>query len=65
MTTKIANTLEKQVRLMHSTAYFRLQNGCPEMIFENGYEGGSCYVVGSVELRKIVSEIEQLLSSVE
>lgn len=51
-----------ELRLKHSTAYFRILDGQPEMILEHGCDNGGCFVVGEIELRKILKEIERVLA---
>jgi len=52
---------EVSLRLRHSTAYFRVWDGGPEMLLEHGCDGGAAYVVGREELKAVAEQIRLLL----
>ena len=52
---------DASIRLRHSTAYFRMFEGRPELLIENGSDDGPCYVVGRDELQAVAEQIQLFL----
>lgn len=56
---------EVTVRLNHAVAVFRVWEGQPELLLDNGSGDGPYFVVGRAELEKVAQQIAQLLAKVE
>jgi hypothetical protein len=52
---------KKTLSLQHATAYFRIFDGKPEMLLENGSQDGPAYVIGRAELEAVAEQIGLLL----
>lgn len=52
---------EKELKLHHSTAFFRTFDGQPEMLLVHGCDGGAAYIIGAQELEAVAEQIRLLL----
>ena len=52
---------ETALMLAHSTAYFRVWNGQPEMLLQHGCDAGAAYIVGRAELEAVAEQLRLLL----
>ena len=50
-----------KLRLTHSTTYFRVWDGQPEMLIEHGCDSGAVYIVGRAELEAVAEKLRGLL----
>lgn len=59
----MTTAIETELRLTHSTAYFRVWKGQPEMLLEHGCDAGAACIVGRAELEAVAEHLRLLLQT--